>query len=282
MKTLGKLYIVATPIGNLSDITLRAIDILKKVNAILAEDTRHCARLLDHYQIKTKTYSMHNFNEAGYSEKILDQLLSGLSFALISDAGTPLISDPGWALVNIAKKADIEVIPIPGPCAAMAALSACGLPTHQFHFFGFLPAKSMARQAMLKTMKNDEGSLLFYESPHRLLDMLKDCQLILGETRLYCIAKELTKVFENIRLGSVSELLTWLSEKPEHIKGEFVVLIGPDQREKAGINAAAQELLISLIKNLPLKTAVKITADHYKLSKNELYDFALSLNLKGL
>ena len=275
MTNRGKLYIVATPIGNLGDMTFRAVEILKSVDTILAEDTRHCARLLSHYQIPTKAWSMHNFNEAAQAEKILEHLLNGQSFAVISDAGTPLISDPGWALVKMARDAGISVIAIPGACALIAALSIAGLPTQQFHFFGFLPVKSSARQTILKHVSNYEGTLAFYESPHRLIEMLEDCQQVFGNERTCCIVKELTKIFETVRVGPASELLAWLNEKPEHLKGEFVVLIAPNTLEEDTSQAAAQTLLKTLLQHLPLKTAVKIVSEHYTLNKNALYDFGL-------
>ncbi len=273
---IGKLYIVATPIGNLGDITFRAVEVLKNIDIILAEDTRHCARLLSHYQIPTKTWSMHNFNEAIQAEKILEHLLNGQSFAVISDAGTPLISDPGWALVKIAREAGVNVIAIPGPCALIAALSIAGLPTQQFHYFGFLPVKSSARQTILKQVSGYEGTLAFYESPHRLVEMLEDCLHVFGNTRVCCIVKELTKIFETVRMGSAAELLAWLKEKPEHLKGEFVVLVGPNLEEEDASQAAAQVLLKTLLQHLPLKTAVKIVSEHYALNKNALYEFGLS------
>lgn len=275
---IGKLYIVATPIGNLGDITFRAVEVLKNVDIILAEDTRHCARLLSHYQILTKTWSMHNFNEAVQAGKILEHLLNGQSFAVISDAGTPLISDPGWALVKIAREAGVNVMAIPGPCALIAALSIAGLPTQQFHYFGFLPVKSSARQAILKQVSSYEGTLAFYESPHRLVEMLEDCQQILGDARVCCIVKELTKIFETVQVGSTAELLTWLNEKPEHLKGEFVVLVGPNLEGKDVSQAAAQALLKTLLQHLALKTAVKIVSEHYELNKNALYEFGLKCN----
>lgn len=257
--------------------TFRAIEILKSVDIILAEDTRHCARLLSHYQIPTKTWSMHNFNEVTQAEKILEHLLSGQSFAVISDAGTPLISDPGWALVKMARDAGISVIAIPGACALIAALSIAGLPTQQFHFFGFLPAKSSARQSVLKQADNHEGTLAFYESPHRLIEMLEDCRQVFGNERVCCIVKELTKIFETVRVGPASELLAWLNEKPEHLKGEFVVLIAPNTIEEEASQAAAQILLKTLLQHLPLKTAVKIVSEHYDVNKNALYDFGLTI-----
>ncbi|MES2204740.1 MAG: 16S rRNA (cytidine(1402)-2'-O)-methyltransferase [Pseudomonadota bacterium] len=278
MTNRGKLYIVATPIGNLGDMTFRAVEILKNVDTILAEDTRHCARLLSHYQISTKAWSMHNFNEAAQAEKILEHLLNGQSFAVISDAGTPLISDPGWAMVKMARDAGIDVIAIPGACALIAALSIAGLPTQQFHFFGFLPVKSSARQTILKQVSNYEGTLAFYESPHRLIEMLEDCQQVFGNERVCCIVKELTKIFETVRVGPAAELLRWLNEKPEHLKGEFVVLIAPSNSfEKDMAEAAAKTLLKTLLQHLPLKTAVKVVSEHYALNKNALYDFGLKV-----
>jgi 16S rRNA (cytidine1402-2'-O)-methyltransferase len=273
---MGKLYIVATPIGNLSDITFRAVDILKTVDIILAEDTRHCARLLKHYQIATKTWSMHNFNEAAQAEKILEHLLHGQTFAVISDAGTPLISDPGWALVKMARDAGIQVIAIPGACALIAALSIAGLPTQQFHFFGFLPVKSSARQTILKQVSAYEGTLAFYESPHRLMEMLEDCQQVFGGERVCCIVKELTKIFETVRVGSAAAIVSWLNEKAEHLKGEFVVLIAPNSVKEDISPAAAHTLLKKLLEYLPLKTAVKIVSEHYAVNKNALYEFGLS------
>lgn len=275
MTNRGKLYIVATPIGNLGDMTFRAVEILKSVDIILAEDTRHCARLLSHYQISTKAWSMHNFNEAVQAEKILEHLLNGQSFAVISDAGTPLISDPGWALVKMARDVGISVIAIPGACALIAALSIAGLPTQQFHFFGFLPVKSAARQTILKQVSAYEGTLAFYESPHRLKEMLEDCRQVFGDDRVCCIVKELTKIFETVRVGSASEILSWLNEKPEHVKGEFVVLVAPASVEEDHSQAAAQLLLKTLLQHVPLKTAVKIVSEHYAMNKNALYDFGL-------
>ena len=275
MTNRGKLYIVATPIGNLGDMTFRAVEILKSVDTILAEDTRHCARLLSHYQIPTKAWSMHNFNEVAQAEKILEHLVNGQSFAVISDAGTPLISDPGWALVKLARDAGVDVITIPGACALIAALSIAGLPTQQFHFFGFLPVKSSARQTILKQVSAYEGTLAFYESPHRMIEMLEDCQQVFGDERVCCIVKELTKIFETVRVGPASELLLWLNEKPEHLKGEFVVLVAPNTVEEDTSQVAAQTLLKTLMQHLPLKTAVKIVSEHYSLNKNALYDFGL-------
>lgn len=273
----GKLYIVATPIGNLSDITLRAIEILKTVDIILAEDTRHCARLLNHYQITTKKWSLHNFNEATQAQKIIALLQSGRNFALISDAGTPLISDPGWALVHVARENAIEVRAVPGACALAAALSVVSLPVPQFQFFGFLPVKSGARQLVLKKIKDTAMTTIFYESPHRLVAMLNDCQHILGDARHYYCVKELTKIHETVRDGSASDLLQWLQSQPEHLKGEFIIFIGPGSQEQVCTQSLeeAQRLLNTLRPHLPLNIAVKIAAQQYAVNKNQLYALAV-------
>lgn len=278
MVNRGKLYIVATPIGNLQDMTLRAIDVLNSVDLILAEDTRHCARLLEHYQIATKTSSFHNFNESAHVDKILSRLTLGESFALISDAGTPLISDPGWLLVNMARKAGLEVVAVPGPCALIAGLSIVGLPTQKFQFFGFPPAKSAARQKSFKDIIPYTGTSIFYESPHRIVEMLTDCCHVLGEERVYGLAKELTKLFETVRTGSCTELLAWLKEKPEHVKGEFVVFVGPSPLSSDYDFLRAQALLRTMLPYMSLKVAVKIAAEHCHVNKNRLYNFALSVS----
>lgn len=282
MTDIGKLYIVATPIGNLSDMTFRAIDVLKSVDIILAEDTRHCARLLNHYQIPTKTWSLHNFNETQQVQKVLELLRSGKTFALISDAGTPLISDPGWALVHAAREQAIDVIAVPGACALIAALSIAGLPTQNFQFFGFLPVKSMARQTALEAIKYTPMTSIFYESPHRLIDMLEDCQQVLGDARRCCLVKELTKIHETVHCGVVLDLLAWLHEVPERLKGEFVILVEPHEVDADIALEKAKVLLKTLQGHLPLKTAAKIVAEYCDVNKNQLYEFGLSSNLRKI
>ena len=200
--TTGILYIVATPIGNLNDITLRAIEVLKQVDVIAAEDTRHSKKLLEHYGIDTRLMAVHDHNENDRIQSLLGVLQGGASVALISDAGTPLISDPGFRVVRAMQQAGIEVVAIPGPCAAIAALSIAGLPTDRFLFVGFLPAKQKARQVALEALSAEQGTLVFYESPKRIVSALEDVALVLGEVRVVSVVKEITKAFETVKTGS--------------------------------------------------------------------------------
>jgi len=219
----GTLYLVATPIGNLADITHRAIQILKDVDLIACEDTRHTKKLLQHFGINTKTVSYHEHNEKIRSRELIAQLTDGRNVAIVSDAGTPTISDPGFRLVNAAVENDIKVVPVPGASALITALTASGLPTDEFFFAGFLPSRPTARQTRLRELSSIPGTLIFYEAPHRLAASLKDAREVLGE-RHVVIARELTKLHEEIRRGSLSELATHYA-KNENPRGEFVVLI---------------------------------------------------------
>ena len=226
----GSLYIIATPIGNLSDITLRAIETLKNVDLVLAEDTRHSKKLFDHYEIKSPLTAFHEHNENEKSSGIISEIHSGKSIALISDAGTPLISDPGYQLVSEAKKTGINVIPIPGPNAAIAALSSSGIASSSFSFFGFLPAKQASRLKLLKTKRSLDETIIFYESPKRILATIKDMMAVFGETRRVCLAKELTKSFETILNDNLIALIDYLESDPSHQKGEFVLIVSPDDK----------------------------------------------------
>ncbi len=219
---LSMLYIVSTPIGNLKDITFRAVETLKDVSLIAAEDTRHTRILLDHYGIKTPTTSYYDQNEKVKSQYILSLLQEGKDVALVSDAGTPGISDPGFVLIRSAQENNIPVAVIPGPCAAIAALSASGLPSHAFVFEGFLPVKSGARRKKLLSFKDEERTVVFYESPHRLLKTLKDMVEVLDNPVVVC-ARELTKKFEEVKKAPAQELLQHFTSHPP--KGEFVVLL---------------------------------------------------------
>lgn len=273
--TPGILYIVATPIGNQEDITLRAIDVLKQVDVILAEDTRHSKKLLKNLNIEGQLWSFHAFNEERKSEKIILALKEGMSFALISDAGTPLISDPGYPIVEEARKQSIPVIPIPGPCALIAALSAAGVPTDTFTFTGFLPAKAAARQQSLKSLSALPHTLIFYESTHRIKACLDDIGLIFGNHCEVVLAKELTKAYERIISGRLEEVIAWLYQDEMHVKGEFVVIIPPRE-----IKPQQEELVTSLtvlLNHLPLKQAVKIATELTGINKNTLYQLALEL-----
>ncbi|CEG59099.1 16S rRNA (cytidine(1402)-2'-O)-methyltransferase [Legionella fallonii] len=272
---IGSLYIVATPIGNREDITLRALSILKSVDLILAEDTRHSNQLLSSLGIKNNLSSLHAHNESDKSKNIINQLLEGKSIALISDAGTPLISDPGYPLVKLAREHEIPVIPIPGPCALITALSAAGVPCDSFLFLGFLPAKQNARKSKLEALQKEPHTLIFYESTHRIIECLDDLGDIYGQHCDVVVAKELTKTFERFISGAIIEIKNWLLAEPGHTKGEFVLIIPP--RPIADTTHSHEEVLSVLLEELPLKQAVSIACKLTKGNKNELYETALKL-----
>lgn len=273
------LYIVATPIGNRGDITLRAIEILKKVDFILAEDTRHSKPFLDFLGIKKPIISLHEHNEEFKKEEIIKRLCLRQSAALISDAGTPLISDPGYLLVNLARKNNIDVIPIPGASAVITALSAAGKPCDTFTFAGFLPNKKNARVTKLQELKKLKHTLVFYESSHRILKCITDVGEVFGNNFEIVLAKELTKTFENFISGDVTNLLNWLDEDPNHCKGEFVVIIPAkeDEAQTTNKNIEIEQTLTILLNELPLKQAVKITSLLTQHNKNEIYKIAIKL-----
>ncbi|MDQ7073179.1 MAG: 16S rRNA (cytidine(1402)-2'-O)-methyltransferase [Gammaproteobacteria bacterium] len=271
------LYIVATPIGNLSDISQRAIDTLQEVEVIAAEDTRHSGTLLQHYAISTPMISLHEHNEQQRSEVLLARLQQGESIALISDAGTPLISDPGYRLVSLVREHHIRVVPIPGSCALISALSASGLPSDRFSFEGFLPSKQGARQQALEALANDARTLIFYESPRRLQASLADMVAIFGDNRTACLARELTKLHETITTKPLAELLAWVSDDPNQQRGECVVLVEGINEQKASGEIEINTMLTLLLKELPVKKAAAITASLLSVSKNQAYDMALKL-----
>ena len=270
------LYIVATPIGNLDDITLRAINTLKQVDLIAAEDTRHSGLLLQHLAIKAKLFALHDHNEQEKSQLLIEKLKSGLSIALVSDAGTPLINDPGYHLVKACRENNINVVPIPGACAAIAALSASGLPSDKFSYEGFLPAKTKARQDYLTTLLDEPRTMIFYESTHRLLDTLQDMQTIWGGDKQIVLAKELTKTWETIVNFSIIDLINWLQEDSNRQKGEFVLIVEGNNKIDDAIDTKAINTLKLLLKELPLKKAAAITAEIYGLKKNQLYQLGLT------
>lgn len=275
----GRLFVVATPIGNLDDISRRAIEVLSSVDVILAEDTRHSAKLLGRFGIKTKVSAFHEHNEAQMNDALIAELTTGLNAAIISDAGTPLISDPGFQLVRSAHQHGVQVVPIPGPSAVLAALSASGLPTDRFIFEGFLPSRREARRRRLEGLARAAVTLVILESPHRVLAALEDMIEIFGANRTGAIAKELTKVFETVRLGALSELHAWLGERAERQKGEFVIVVsGADNAGTEPDTDANRELLVTLLKEVPLKTAVRLAATITGASRNRLYALALELN----
>ncbi|MEE1675453.1 16S rRNA (cytidine(1402)-2'-O)-methyltransferase [Agarivorans aestuarii] len=275
MSAVGTLYIVATPIGNLADITLRAIQVLKDVSMIAAEDTRNTGRLLSHYEIGTRCVAVHDHNEQQKIAWLEQQVLEGNDIALVSDAGTPLINDPGYHLVNAFRAKGYPVVPLPGACAAIAALSVAGLPTDRFLYEGFLPAKTKARQERLNLLRQETRTVVYYESPHRILDSLADMVSCLGEERQVVLARELTKTFETIQSLPAEELLAWVKADPNQQKGEMVLIVAGYQKDTEQLPVDALDTLKLLQSELPLKKAAALTAKIYGLKKNALYDYAL-------
>ena len=273
------LFVVATPLGNLTDITYRALEVLKAADFIAAEDTRHSRKLLDHYGIKTPMIPFHEHNEKSQSEKILQALADQKKVALISDAGTPLISDPGYSLVKLAHDKKFPVIPIPGPCAVIAALSASGLPSDHFIFEGFLPSKGESREKKLAAFKGERRTVIIYESPHRILNLIELIQKIFGDDRVITVAREMTKQFETIKQGPVSALLAWMKADKNQQKGEFVVLLkGEDKEEQQDHSLQeAKKILTVLLKELSVKQAVSLTTQLTHVNKKAVYELALSL-----
>ncbi|SEL59291.1 16S rRNA (cytidine(1402)-2'-O)-methyltransferase [Nitrosovibrio tenuis] len=274
----GSLYVVGTPIGNLRDISFRALDILAAVDFIAAEDTRVTARLLEYHSITKKMISMHRHNEASTVKRIERSLADGNSVALLTDAGTPGISDPGALLVKHIRNMGYKVIPIPGANAAVCALSAAGIITPHFLFYGFLPANPGARRRELQNLKLFPYTLIFYEAPHRILECVTDLVEVMRDHRELTIARELTKLFETIHVCPLKDAVVWLEEDPNRQRGEFVLMLtGFKTRNEAELGDEAQHVLKLLMDALPLKQAVKLAADITGESRNLLYTFALSL-----
>ncbi|MDO9050819.1 MAG: 16S rRNA (cytidine(1402)-2'-O)-methyltransferase [Methylotenera sp.] len=278
MHPIGTLYVVATPIGNLQDITLRALDILKTVDAIAAEDTRHTSGLLSHFGIAKKLIAVHEHNEHQSAEKLLSQLSAGQSIALVTDAGTPGISDPGAVVVDLVRKAGVKVVPIPGASAVIAALSASGISQNGFLFHGFLPASGAARRKALEALKSQTVTLVFYEAPHRIIESIVDMSAVLGAERRITFARELTKTFETIYSCSLGEAEAWLQADANQQRGEFVLLVEAAAiKEAEEISEDAVRVLKLLLADLPLKQAVKLATEITHEKKNVLYEFALQL-----
>lgn len=278
MSDAGTLYVVATPIGNLEDMTPRAARVLSEADLIAAEDTRHSGRLLRHFGIGTKTEAIHEHNERSQVPRLVEILKGGKSIAFITDAGTPLVSDPGFHLVRAARQAGIRVVPVPGACAAIAALSAAGLPSDRFVFEGFPPAKSAARRAVFGKLREESRTLIFYESPHRILESLKDMSEVFGPGREAVLARELTKQFETLRAGGLGELLEWVGRDADQQLGEFVILIhGLPRAEREVVDEAAERVLKILLDELPVSQATALAARITGLKKNKLYEYALAL-----
>jgi 16S rRNA (cytidine1402-2'-O)-methyltransferase len=267
----GTLFIVATPIGNLADLSPRALDTLRGVAAICAEDTRRSGQLLSHFGVEKPLVALHEHNEDALSQRIVERLLAGESLALVSDAGTPLVSDPGYRVVRAARAAGVKVSPIPGACAAIAALSVAGLPSDRFVFEGFLPAKSSARREQLQRLAGETRSLVFYESSHRIAESLADMRIAFGYDRPAVLARELTKLFETVLDGTLADLHARVEADDNQRKGEFVVIV-----QGAGDDADAQlaegrRVYAMLSPHLPPSTAARLAADITGAPRKSLY-----------
>lgn len=270
---MSTLYIVATPIGNLQDISVRAIEVLKAVDYLLVEDTRHSILLVQHYGITTPMQALHEHNELARVDWVLSQLESGQTFALISDAGTPLVSDPGYRIVKAVRTAGFNVSPIPGPCALVTALCASGLPTDRFEFIGFLPAKAQAKLRKLEEISGMDHTVILYESTHRLLDTLQKMKTVFGQERQLVLAKELTKQFEHIVEGNAQQLLRWLSDDVVRQKGEFVILVAPVERalETRQISTNIDTLIQQLSDKLKPKDLAKLLSQLTQKDRQTMY-----------
>ncbi|MEQ1559840.1 MAG: 16S rRNA (cytidine(1402)-2'-O)-methyltransferase [Methyloglobulus sp.] len=275
----GKLYVVATPIGNLADISFRAVETLKQVDLIAAEDTRHVKSLLQHYGISNKVVSFHQHNEDKAADSLLEKLRSGLSVALVSDAGTPLLSDPGMPLVCKAKESGVTVVPIPGACALIAALSAAGLPVTKFSFEGFLPRTSSARKAFFTEKLTSQTTWIFYESSHRILSALQDMAVVLPAETEIVIARELTKLYETIIKMPLSQALERVVQDDNMRKGEFVVIVDGAKKvaQVDGLSAEQEHILKVLMRECSTKTAVVLATEILGVKKKLLYQAALAL-----
>lgn len=282
--TAGRLYVVATPIGNLGDLSARAQEILQSCSLIAAEDTRHTGVLLKHFGIGTPQLSLHDYNEQHRASDIVERLREGASVALVSDAGTPAISDPGFELVRAVAAAGFEIIAIPGPCAAIAALSIGALPTDRFCFEGFLPARGAARRKRLQSLASEARTMVLYEAPHRVRDTLEDCAAVLGAERNATVAREITKLHEMTYRGSLRDLLGRAASDPDFTRGEIVLLIAgapqtlaDEDRGADGHGGALDRALRILLAELPLKQAARLAAQITEARDNEAYKRALYL-----
>lgn len=274
----GTLYVVATPIGNLGDLSARAREVLASVNVIAAEDTRHTRQLLQSCGVDTALTSLHEHNEARKSEELVARLAAGESVALVSDAGTPLISDPGFDLVAAARTKGVAVVVVPGPCAAIAALSIAGLPTDRFAFEGFLPAKSGARKAQLERLASEERTLVFYEAPHRLAEALRDMTSVFGNARSATVSRELTKRFETTYAGTLGELSALAERDADMSRGEIVIVVRGNSEAQSSASIDADRMLRALLEELPPSQAAKVAARLTGAKRADLYDLALRIS----
>jgi|TARA_B110000259_G_scaffold141228_1_gene159070 16S rRNA (cytidine1402-2'-O)-methyltransferase len=273
----GTLYVVATPIGNLGDMVPRAVEILQSVKVIACEDTRHSKKLLDHFRIDTPLMAYHDHSDKKSSHKILGQLSAGNNIALISDAGTPLISDPGYRLVLAARQQGISVIPVPGACAAIAALSVAGLPTDRFRFIGFLPAKSTQRKKVLEELSAVPETMVFYEAPHRILETLRDSVEVFGPEHSGFIARELSKTFETYLHGTLAELVEIVEADSNQQRGEIVLVLAGREESESTVTVDGERVLRLLLAELPTAKAAALTAKITGGDKKQFYQMALAL-----
>ena len=274
----AQLFVVATPIGHLDDMSYRAIDVLKSVSLIAAEDTRTSAQLMKHFNISTPLTACHEHNESNKIDILVQKLLNGEDMALISDAGTPLISDPGFKLVRAAQANGIRIIPVPGACAAIAALSAVGLPSDRFSFQGFLASKQSQRLQQLEKLKDETQTLIFYEAPHRILDSVKDMAAVFGADRPVGFAREITKTFETIKKMALGELVEFIAADHHQQKGEIVLVVGGASEEKDMEQEKLDQLLQRLLQDLSVKAASQLAADLTGIKKKIAYQRALELS----
>jgi len=273
----GCLYVVATPIGNLQDISARALAVLAEVHVVAAEDTRHTRKLLQHFGIDTPMLALHDHNEDVQAPQLVERLRAGQRIALVSDAGTPLISDPGFPLVRACREAGVAVIPVPGASALISALSVAGLPTDRFRFEGFLPRKSQARRELLQTLADETATLVFYESSHRVVDALQDMCGVFGPTRYAVLARELTKLHETVLSGPLEDVLETVQADENQRKGEFVLMLAGAPPQQPDHSAELDRCLKLLLEELPVKQAAGLAARLVGIKKNQAYQRALEL-----
>jgi len=273
------LYVVATPLGNLADISRRAIDVLGAASLVAAEDTRRSSKLLQHYQIHAELVSCHEFTSETRIQYLLSRLQSGESIALISDAGTPLISDPGYILVAECHRLGVPVHPVPGACAAIAALSVAGLPSHSFRFEGFLPAKASNRKKTLQSFVSETATLIFYEAPHRVMACVEDIVEVFGSERQVAVCRELTKRWETIKCAAAGEIVAWMKADSNQQRGEFVLLIegAAVTKQDSDISDETRHMLAVLMQNMPVSQAAAVAAKISGVKKNHLYKLALDM-----
>lgn len=277
IRMIAQLFVVATPIGHLDDMSFRAIETLKSVDLIAAEDTRQSIQLLKHFNINTPLTACHDHNESHKINELIDKIIAGQSIALISDAGTPLISDPGFKLVRAAQAHNIKVTPIPGSCAAIAALSAVGLPSDRFTFQGFLPSKSTQRIIELERLKNETQTLIFYEAPHRILASLKDIASVFGEDRDIGFAREITKTFETIKKMPLHELIKFVEQDRNQQKGEIVLVVAGKPDANDIVDTQLDEIIERVLQDVSVKAASQLVADLFNVKKKVVYQRALEL-----